>query len=111
MTKSTVRWRGREVVASVLRAAEGGIRETMEVASEAAAAETWVRSGVAAESVRDHPRPVETRGRRTIGLWGSRLWRYIFIESGTIHMPGGHFLTRAADATYPSLPERIRKRL
>ena len=106
-----LRFRRREVLASVVRAAEGGIRETMEAASEQAAAETWTRSGKAAESVRDHPRPVETRGARTIGLWGSRLFRYIFIESGTIHMAGGHFLTRAADTHYPSLADRIRKRI
>lgn len=111
MTRNQLTWRGRSVLANVLRAAEGGIRETTEAASEQAAAETWVGSGKAAESVRDHPRPVETRGRRTIGLWGSRLFRYIFIESGTVHMAGGHFLARAADAHYPSLAARIRKRL
>ena len=108
---SRLDWRGKQVLARVLIAAEGGIKETMEEASEQAASETWVRSGVAAESVRDHPRPVQTRGRRTVGLWGSRLWRYIFIESGTIHMAGGHFLTRAADAHYPDLADKIRRRL
>lgn len=109
--KSTLVWNGPAVLRNVLRAAEGGISDTMEAASEQAAAETWVLSGVAAESVRDHPRPVQTRGARTIGLWGSRLWRYLFIESGTVHMAGGHFLSRAADAHYPSLADRIRRRL
>ena len=106
-----LQWNGSHVLARVTQAAEGGIKDTMEVASEQAASETWVRSGVAAESVRDHPRPVQTRGTRTVGLWGSRLWRYIFIESGTVHMSGGHFLTRAADAHYPTLADRIRRRL
>ena len=108
---SRLTWQGKQVLARVMTAAEGGIRETMEEASEQAASETWVRSGVAAQSVRDHPRPVQHRHFRTIGLWGSRLWRYIFIESGTVHMAGGHFLTRAADAHYPDLAGKIRKRL
>lgn len=104
-------WQGRAVLAHVITAAERGIADTMEDASDMAAAETPVRTGRAAASVRQHPRPIQTRGARTIGLWGSRLWRYIFIESGTVHMAGGHYLMRAADAHYPGLADKIRRRL
>ena len=104
-------WNGPAVLAKVMDACEGGIKDTIEEASKQAAAETWVgKTGRASKSVLQHPRPIERRGHRVVGLWGSRLWRYLFIESGTIHMAGGHFLTRAADAHYPDLADKIRRR-
>ncbi len=103
-------WNGPAVLSRVMGACEGAVKETIDASSEQASAETWRRTGRLAGSVRSHPRPVQRRGLRVVGLWGSRNYRYYFIELGTVHMAGGHFLTRAADANYPDLAGRIRRR-
>lgn len=110
-------WRGPQVIAAVKAAARQAITETMESASDQAAADTWRRTGQAAEAVTEHPRPVRVSGSRVIGRWGADPdhpagWRYIFIEKGVRGRAGGHFLRRAADAHYvPGLVNRIRGRL
>jgi hypothetical protein len=109
-------WLGRQVSARVRAASHSAIAETMEAASDEAAAETWRRSGQAAEAVSSHPRPVRNEGARVIGRWGADPehpagWRYLFIEKGVRGRAGGHFLVRAADANYRRLVQRIRSRL
>jgi hypothetical protein len=110
-------WRGKQISARVRAASRGAIADTMEAASEQAAAETWRRTGQAAEAVRQHPRPVQDEGSRVVGRWGADPehpagWRYLFIEKGVRGRAGGHFLVRAADATYrPGLVQRIRSRM
>lgn len=110
-------WRGPQVAARVRAAARAAIAETIDAASREAAAETWRRTGQAAESVAEHPRPVTDEGSRVVGRWGADPrhragWRYVFIEKGVRGRPGGHFLGRAADAQYsPGLVRRLRSRL
>jgi len=109
-------WRGAQLSARIRAASHAAIRETMEAASEQAAADTWHRTGKAAESVSEHPRPVEDAGSRVVGRWGADPkhragWRYIFIEKGVEGRAGGHFLVRAGDREYPRLLGRIRSRI
>lgn len=110
-------WRGPQVSAAVRAAARAAIADTMKAASDDAAEDTWQRTGKAAESVEQHPRPVVDRGSRVVGTWGADPahpagWRYIFIEKGAGGRAGGHFLQRAADKHYkPGLVRRIRSRL
>lgn len=109
-------WRGPQVAARVRAAAARGIEDTMESASDQAAAETWRATGQAAEAVAEHPRPIASQGPRTVGRWGADPrhpagWRYLFIEKGVRGRPGGHFLVRAADAHYGGLVRRIRAAL
>lgn len=110
-------WYGPQLSARIRAASHAAIAETMKRASDQAAADTWHRTGKAAESVEQHPRPVEDRGPRVVGRWGADPkhpagWRYIFIEKGVEGRAGGHFLTHAADVNYmPGLLRRIRSRL
>lgn len=110
----TLTWYGPRISQLVRDAASEAIAETMEIAAERAAgtvrAEDY-ETGAAERSVREHPRPVRTEGSRVIGTWGSRLWRFIFIEVGTVKLAGNHHLRRAADGEYPRLAARIRGRL
>lgn len=110
-------WKGAQVSAHVRAAAHGAIRETMEAASDQAAAETRRRTGAAAEAVAQHPRPVQDQGSRVVGRWGADPdhpagWRYLFIEKGARGRAGDHTLQRAADANYrPGLIQRLRRRI
>ena len=116
---SDFEWYGEQVVNRILNAAEGAMRDTMEAGSKKAAGEIpesgfryrSIQWGTARQTVLRHPRPLRREGLVITGYWGSNLWRFLFIEKGTIHMTGQHFLTRAADAEYPNLLPRMRRYL
>lgn len=114
-----LRWNGPQVANRVRQAARAAIAETIEEASQTAAADVWgdhYRTGEAGESIAEHPRPVTVSGSRVVGRWGADPrhpagWRYYFLEKGVRGGPGGHYLVRVADRFYRGLAGRIRTRL
>lgn len=102
-------WKGRQVSDAMERATMQGIDETMANAVTLAKTMTPVRTGVLQGSERFEPS--KRVGGVIRGFWGSFDVRYaIWVEIGTFRMRGRYMFRRAADAEYPHLAERIRKR-
>lgn len=54
---------------------------------------------------------VRRRGSGVSGSFGSDADHGIWVEIGTVHMPGQHIIRRTADRLAPTLPRRVRSQL
>jgi len=71
---------------------------------------TPVVTGIAQGSVRFNP--AQQEGSKFVGTWGSfKVDYYIFLEIGARGRSGGHMLRQGADAAYPGLAKRIKRRI
>lgn len=109
-TTVQLEWRGPQVHGATLEAAAAGVEETLEACVEQAKADrSWGDiSGEAAASI-EHTGAETGRGGVN-GRWGSfgDPYYFPFLEEGTSSIEADNTLRRAADAIYPSLPDRIR---
>lgn len=109
-TEVKLDWRGPQVHGATRAAAVAGVESTLQACVEQARADRdWGDiSGDAAASI-EHT-GAEITGTGVNGRWGSfgDPHYFTFLEEGTSSIDADNTLRRAADAVYPSLPDRIR---
>ena len=107
MTLRSLDWRGPEVVAAVMRAAQEAVDETTEAAARDAAASAARRTGRLAANVVNEP--AVRRGLTVVGKFGSthRQGFYGLI----LERRGRPFLRPAADRNFSNLARRIKARV
>lgn len=107
-------WNGDRVRARVVEASRVAINETLEeAAADASASHQWVsRTGQLEEEIVVEQAVVG--GQRVTGAFGTtrrRGFYGLFHELGTIREFARPFLRPAADRAFPTLAEKIRRRL
>ena len=103
----TLDWKGDELLADVLDAAKGGVNAVLERSAEQARANAPRRTGDLANGfVRA---PAIHKGSEIIGVWGNTQWYFWIVEAR--HPSQAGFARRAADTTYPTLTDEIKRRL
>lgn len=99
-------WNDKQIKARLREAGRRGVNDTLTDAVLAGFQNAPVRTGRLRESIRSAPATVEAT--RIVGEFGSYGVPYaIFVEIGTRKMAGQFYIRRAADATFPTLGERI----
>lgn len=106
-----ITWHGEEIAARIRAASVAAIDDTLNAAVEYAKAhhEFEDQSGYVESDIQAEPaRPTATGAE---GRWGDSARGAIDLELGNVQTPPMPFLRPAADATYPMLPDAIRKHL
>jgi hypothetical protein len=113
-SRARLDWRGAELVARMRTASRLAVNEAVDAAADdARASHEWVnRTGqLEEEIVTEHASP---RARNPVARFGTtrrRGFYGLFHEEGTVSEYARPFLRPAADRHFPSLAERIRRRL
>lgn len=110
----SLEWRGPEVAERVRAASLAGIDETLAACVVTAKADYRPGHGLVTAALQGsvQMRPAEMQGDVGVGLWGSFDIDYaIYVEMGTALMAAQAQLRHAADQHYPSLAERIARRM
>lgn len=113
-SRARLEWRGDALITSVRAAATAGVNETLEAAAaDARASHEWVnRTGqLEEEIVTEHATKDDKNPTGRFGTTRRRGFYGLFHEEGTEHEFARPFLRPAADRNFPSLAQRIRRRL
>lgn len=105
-------WRGVMLQQQIDSATQAGLEETAAACIAPAKSRTPVRTGILQGSIKvDEEGAKRTDGGWSV-LWGSFDVNYAyFVETGTGRTHARAMLRTASDQEYPSLPERIQRRV
>lgn len=113
-SRAKLDWRGAALVERVRAAATAGVNETVDAAADdARVSHEWLdRTGqLEEEIVTEHADNREANPRASFGTTRRRGFYGLFHEEGTEHEFARPFLRPAGDRNFPTLAERIRRRL
>lgn len=113
-SRARLDWNGDQLVERVRHAAAAAVNETVDEADQVASgSHVWLnRTGqLEEEIVTEHADPADPNPTARFGTTRRRGFFGLFHEEGTTHEFARPFLRPAADATFPTLAARIRRRL
>ena len=113
-SRARVEWKGDQIKRRVRAAATAAVNETVDAAADnARVSHEWVnRTGqLEEEIVAEHADAADPNPTASFGTTRRRGFFGLFHEEGTVHEFARPFLRPAADRQFPSLAERIRRRL
>jgi len=113
-SRSRFDWNGDDFVARVEQAAREAVDETVDAArDDAALSHEWInRDGqLQEEIVSEHADPADPNPSGKFGTTRRRGFYGLFHEEGTVREFERPFIRPAADRQFPTLADRIRRRL
>lgn len=104
-------WKGKQVIRNIEDAIPEAIDETT---NECVNTAKSLRTGSSRASAALQSRNAKRQGTRGwVGQWGifdGTMWWELFVEVGTIYLPGDNAKRRAAEMHYRDLHKRIKKK-